>query len=213
MEVRFNTKFDCPESVRPHLVSVFAGEYDIPLVSGEALRIIDLGANCGAFSLWAAHRWPGAEILAYEPHPQNCAFFEENLKAFPRVRLHNYAVGTPGMRVLHNGEHNCGEASLHLMANNTHFTGQHVEVKSPLSLPPADIIKLDIEGCEFEVLKPLMDEGRSFSAIMLEWHSEDLRRACDALLGDYHLVGAEVTHPLGRGVARYLHRTLIKGLI
>lgn len=205
MDLRFKVPFICPDDIAPHLESVFLGEYDVPFYPRNPPRIIDLGANCGAFSVWASHRWPGALIDSYEPHPENFKYLVENTKRYPNIEVHNYAIGTPGLRILSNGKFNGGEASLIPITNNPYPTGQHVEVRSPLFLTRADILKLDVEGSEIEVLRPLIEEGRSFSAILLEFHSDELRREVDSLLSDYRLVAGFVANSIGRGTFCYLH--------
>jgi hypothetical protein len=55
---------------------VFSGEYGG--YAGEDLRILAIGANMGAFSLWAAHRWPRSTIDAYEPNPGTFRLLEAN---------------------------------------------------------------------------------------------------------------------------------------
>src|SRR3954454_8777689 len=68
---------------------VLSGEYDAPY-DGEGLRILDLGANLGAFWLWAQRRWPHSTITAYEPEPEAFALLERNTGV--RVRCVNAAV-------------------------------------------------------------------------------------------------------------------------
>jgi len=68
---------------------VLMGEYDAPYF-GERLRILDLGANIGAFSLWAQRRWPGSTITAYEPEPEAFALLERNTRG--EIRCVNAAV-------------------------------------------------------------------------------------------------------------------------
>ncbi len=200
-------KFYCPKDIQPHLEKVLQGEYEVRL-PGRAHRIIDLGANCGAFSVWASHRWPGSSVWAYEPHPENFKYLEQNLTDYSNVTAHNYAIGDPGWRILGDGLFNGGEASLYVVENNPLPVGRHVEVRSPLELPEADILKLDIEGAEVEVLPALLRAGRSFKAIMFEYHSDTIRRELDSLLSDYRLVGAEAYSVVERGVLRYLHRSV-----
>lgn len=206
MRLNFEIPFTCPVNIAGHLAKVFSGEYDVPLKSAK--RVIDLGANCGAFSIWATHRWPGCLVDAYEPHPDNFLFLRENLKDYPNVTVHNYAIGTPGMRALYDGKFNGGEASLHTIKNNPYPTGRHVEVHSPLELPEADVIKLDIEGAEIEVLPVLIQAGRKFSAIMLEFHSQDIRRELDESMRDYNLVRADIAPVPNIGTFCFLHKEI-----
>jgi FkbM family methyltransferase len=206
MTLKIEREFLCPPEMRVHLEKVFAGEYEIPF-NMHGLTILDLGANCGAFSVWASHRFPGCRIHAYEPHPDNILYFEMNLKGYYNVTLHNYAVGSPGMRVLNDGKFNQGEASLHTILNNPMPTGRHVEVVDPLTLPEADILKMDIEGSEIEVLPQVIN--RNYAAIVFEYHAENIRRELDQLLTNYVLTGSTVECVLGRGVVRYVRRDLL----
>lgn len=51
-------------------------EYPVP---ADARCIVDLGANYGAFTLFAARRAPRARIVAVEPHPQAFSRLEEHV--------------------------------------------------------------------------------------------------------------------------------------
>lgn len=217
MKVDFDVLFQCPDDIRPHLERVFAGEYDIKRFGlPEAPRVIDLGANYGAFSVWASHRWPGCTIDAYEPNPKVYGGLLYNLQKYSKVRPHNFGVGEPGKRIFSEGLNNSGEGSFHRATRcdgtPTEVAGQvELEVRSPLELPEADVIKLDIEGCEFEVLSSLIEAGRTFGFILLEYHNEKLRRQIDALLHDYILIEADLPFAYGQGVVKYIHHKVLEG--
>lgn len=203
--------FRCPANMAHHLKKVFEGEYDVPVTYGSGQPVIlDLGANCGAFAIWATHRWPGCVVHCFEPHPKAFEYLAGNVKPYGNIYAHKYAVGAPGLRPLINGPNNLGESSLHLAANVEEITGEHVEVTDPLSMPrDARILKMDIEGCEFEVLEPLLKDGRRFDAVMFEYHNDSLRKKCWDLLGDYKLTGAHCYND-DLGVLRFVHRELLK---
>lgn len=203
--------FVCEDTITTHLARVFEGEYDVPLVyTNEQPIVLDLGANFGAFSVWASHRWPGCSVYSYEPNPEIFPDLERNVSFYSGVKAFNQGVGTPGMRVLGKGLENTGERSFHRVANNPAPLGQHCEVIDPLSLPVARVIKLDIEGCETEVLVPLIESGRTFDAIMFEFHNREIRlRLEDLLRKDYVLTGASLYSP-DLGVLRFLNRKVLK---
>ena len=208
MLVSFKVPFLCSRSLAPHLASVFSGEYDVPIFASD-LTILDLGANVGAFSVWAAHRWPGSRVFAYEPLRENVAEFEFNVARAGlggKITLHDWAIGTPGLRPLFTGKNNSGEGSLFATCGGVADVGYHVEVRDPLTMPEADIIKIDTEGCEIEILEPLVRAGRRFSAVLLEYHSSAHRRALDSLLPDYSLTKAEVFSE-NRGVLCYVRKS------
>ncbi len=209
MNVEFKIPFVCPENITPYLQEVFSGEYDAKITFANP-RILDLGANCGSYALWAIHRYPGATVMSFEPHPDTFKILERNVREFGnQIKIFNYGVGSPGLRVLNEGKYNCGENSFHSIQNNPLPTGQHLEVRDPLELPEADILKMDIEGCEMEVLEPLIQDGRKFFMIVLEYHNEGLRREVDLILQDYSLVASEVQHSGGRGVVMYVRTDLM----
>lgn len=209
MEVSFRIPFVCPPNITKYLQQVFDGEYDAKVTFSHP-RILDIGANCGSYALWSLHRYPGATVYSYEPHPETFKILEENTRSFDQIKIFNYGVGSPGVRVLSEGKNNCGENSFHFIENNPYPTGQHLEVRSPLELPEADILKMDIEGCEMEVLEPLIQEGRRFSLITLEYHNHDLRRDVDLILQDYSLVNSQVHSHAGLGVVTYIRSDLLR---
>lgn len=210
MPVRFTTPFICDDVIRPYLRKVFCGEYDLEVHLPGHLKIIDLGANYGAFSCWASYRWPDSEILAYEPHPETFKYLQMNMAIHPNVKVFNYGIGVPGWRVLSNGRYNCGENSFHAMTNNPNPTGLHAEVRDPSELPDCDIMKLDIEGCEVEVLTPYIKSGKRPKLILFEYHSHSiLKRLMELLLDDYIVGGSIVENITGRGVLRLVRKDLL----
>jgi FkbM family methyltransferase len=188
-----------------HVNKVLNGEYDIPYQHPRAV-ILDIGANVGAFALWASRRWPGSHIHCYEPLPANFKLLEQNLASLAgRVELYNYAVGDPAHTLLHLGRNNCGEASFFDIGEQGLETVQ-VTTRPPSVLPQADILKMDVEGAEIEIMSGFAKI--EFDAVLLEYHSEAHRRRIDQLLDQYILVGGEI-RCLDRGVLKYLHRRLL----
>jgi FkbM family methyltransferase len=198
----------CPPSMAVHAQKVLRGEYDLPYEHPNPV-ILDIGANIGAFALWAIGRWPGCHLHCYEPLPSNFDLLRRNLAHLPAgtVSLHAFAIGDPSRTRLFLGKNNCGEASFFDLGEQS---GESVEVltRSPDVLPRANLIKIDAEGAEVEVLAGM---GRIDSdVIVLEYHSESNRRKVDALLADYVLVGGQVRGP-HRGVMKYVHRRFFPG--
>lgn len=204
--------FRCPENMRSHLATVWAGEYDVPGLSFDpAPTVLDLGANCGAFALWALERWPGATVHCYEPQEEAFEDLAANLCHLLGLdqggaHLYRQAVGDPGLKRLFHGRNNPGEAGLYPGACRCESDYEEVETISPGALPRAHVVKMDIEGAELVTLA-----GLRFApvAILLEYHHEALRRSIDALLGDYTLIGGQVYEP-GRGVLKYVQRAILR---
>ncbi len=198
----------CPPSMLAHARKVLRGEYDLPYQNPRPV-ILDIGANIGAFALWAIGRWPGCRIHCYEPLPANFAMLRQNLAHLEgtSVALHPFAIGDPGRTRLYLGKNNCGEASFFDLGEQS---SESVEVvtRAPDVLPRAHIIKIDAEGSEVEILSGMGSIDSDL--VLLEYHSEDRRRRVDALLAAYVLAGGEVRGP-HRGVMKYVHRRLFTG--
>jgi FkbM family methyltransferase len=139
----------------PDAAEVFVGAYNVPNLSfekPEKVLILDIGANCGAFAVWAADRWPKATIHCYEPQPEALGYLTRNARDLP-VTIHGLAVtdatsfGVP----LRLGKHNLGEASFHNLGCQTNDTIP-VDTISAQTLPPCEILKIDTEGSEVTIL-------------------------------------------------------------
>lgn len=55
--------------------------------------VFDVGANIGMFSLFAATRWPGARIFAFEPAREVFDALRRNVAHLPNVKVFNTAIG------------------------------------------------------------------------------------------------------------------------
>lgn len=130
---------------------------------------LDLGANIGAFSVWAARK-RGAHVLAVEPIAENIALLKQNValnKA--NVKVLEGAVGaTSGTMTM--------RYDVKTPARSSSFGSTGVEQSLPM-YALADLIaehnphgiKMDIEGGEFAVLEagfPL----DNLRAVALEYH-------------------------------------------
>ena len=110
-------------------------------------RIVDIGANIGTFSMTAHHSYPDAHIYAFEPHPDNFELLKKNA---PFLTARQAAItattgtvefeahGSPiGLRVKKGGGLYVDSLSLD---------------DALASLPHIQILKLDVEGSEFDIL-------------------------------------------------------------
>lgn len=164
------------DAMRPHVQRVLDGEYALPreyrLPNAGPIKVLDLGANVGAFSLWALAQWPEADISAYEPCPENFEALRKNLKGHG---AHTYHIAIGGCDLeevtFRRGANNNGECSrfdLGEQAPDDYFV---VEQWDACMLPDADVIKIDTEGCELEILAEIPLERCAMLA--LEWHRTD----------------------------------------
>lgn len=144
--------------------------------------VLDLGANIGVYSLMASLVWPEAVIHAYEPEPQNFKLLRQNLDEDRNVTCRNVAVGPVGGKrpfYLDNTSPLC-----HSLFQRK-GEGQRVlevTVVAAKDLPPADLVKIDIEGPELQVLEAMNLDRVKW--LYVEFHQEEDRLHLDHLLLD-----------------------------
>ena len=123
----------------------------------------DLGANVGAFSVWAASQHPSIHVEAFEPDPDMCELVDHNLKLnnlSKRVKINQAAVVSDDRKevVLH-----CNVARGNVWRNSIerHWRGEedvtvpalHINTILPGYFAEEYWVKMDIEGTEMPVLE------------------------------------------------------------
>ena len=159
-------------------------EYELPLRRTPAV-IVDAGAYTGISSRWLAGRFPNARVVALEPDPDNFELLERNVRGVSRIEpLHEalWLVDEP----LYVSVPDAGA-----WASEVGRTGQvdrRVEGVSPitlmrrLGLESIDLLKLDVEGAEYELFSDGTDAWLPrVRAIAVEVH-DDLRPGSRAAL-------------------------------
>lgn len=126
--------------------------------------VIDIGANIGAFSLYA---WSlGATVFAYEPEEDNFKLLKENIRVNNAKNIHPFKVAVGNKR---------GEVSLsNAQGNSMVKEGSDVPM-IPLSdvykkVPYCDVLKIDVEGYETEILKANEDILKKSKYLTMEFH-------------------------------------------
>jgi len=128
-----------------------------PKTAPAPQRIVDIGANIGVFALYAATRWRGAYVMAYEPAPDNKGWLKNNIEqsGTTRVKVCPYDVAdTTGTKTLHLKQ----ESGWHSFWNDG--TQHSVDVET-LTLDAIcesaggviDLLKIDCEGGEYQALR------------------------------------------------------------
>jgi FkbM family methyltransferase len=131
----------------------FAESYRLAVRPSSVTRIVDVGGNVGYSCLYWAKHFPDARIETFEPHPVHCRMLTEQLKEnrlLDRVRLH------PAAATSKNGQahlRDSAETSTVLKApQDGALPIETVDFFETVGSDPIDIIKLDIEGGEYELL-------------------------------------------------------------
>jgi FkbM family methyltransferase len=147
----------------------------------EAPKILDLGAHIGLASLYFKTVYPDSQIVAYEPLDNSFKHLTENLawNNIEGVETHNRAVST-------------GEAELTLYVNedkawlstSSVFEGawNESQTTTPILFPATplseilkdkfDIIKMDLEGYEYELVRSVKDQLTQGKNWLIEVHGK-----------------------------------------
>ncbi len=121
--------------------------------------VIDIGSHIGSFSILAGYL--GAEVLSYEPVYDNYEILIDNIKynGLDKVLPFNLAVTADGRDIKlfkskkkENGLFNTGGWSVN--EGNEYVLSESVSIDDVLSsFKYVDFIKMDCEGCEYEIIK------------------------------------------------------------
>lgn len=141
---------------------------------GDSPLIIDCGANVGVSVIWFSQHYPGARIIAFEPDPEIFKVLRDNISNC----AHNKDIECIQAAVWHRAE-----SELQFMPDGAD-AGRTVSIADEriTTRVPAvalrdyldesiDLLKLDIEGAEFIVLKDCSDRLCNVRNLFVEYHS------------------------------------------
>lgn len=146
---------------------------DIASVGGHRPVVVDIGANCGYFAVYAARRYSGAQIICFEPDADNRALATVNLMLNgieAEVRSEAVVVGARETVTLHLSD----DPRLHTTVGKAdaaghgidaaRYTGRSVEVPAVdvndalgciVAKHPIDLLKIDVEGIDLDLVTAL----------------------------------------------------------
>lgn len=135
--------------------------------------VLDIGGNIGQFAATLVFFVPSlAKLDIFEPNPTIYPLLARNMASRPQVSTYNYGVGRPGQRPLFFVPDASSTASFaqnraqHLdnATSKRQEVAVEVEVVSDIAAVTGrgvyDLIKIDVEGAEFEVLETLTVRAR-----------------------------------------------------
>jgi len=180
---------------------------------GSVDTVLDVGANCGATTVYFALHYPKARVHAFEPGSIARAIAERNTANLENVRVHPIALYSCDMRTpLYFAEGDLGMASIHKREINA-AGSELVDVRDARSwafensIDHIDVLKVDVEGVEVEVLLSLGDLLPAVKVIYVEYDSRRARRVIAGLLeGTHEIFSASLL--LDQGEIVYVRRDL-----
>ena len=141
----------------------------------QARTILDLGANVGMFGAFAVTRWPAAEVVAYEPDPANATVHERAIAANglqARWRLVRAAAGARDGEVGFAAGHGASSHLAGVPGAGSAAATIAVPIEDVLGLvAAADLVKMDIEGGEWEILLDPRFAAAPPRALVLDYHA------------------------------------------
>jgi FkbM family methyltransferase len=187
--------FDCPDSIasRWTCTSILQGQTYPYLPFVDDVRVVfDVGANCGAASVHFARHYPDAVVHAFEPGREARSYLERNVAGLGNVIVHPIGLYSEnGQARLYKGDGDLGMASVMRRTVNLDES-ESVQLRaagawaSEHGIERIDILKVDVEGCEIEVLTSLTALLPTVKALFIEYDSRHARRALGRLVDETH---------------------------
>ena len=146
------------------------GQYAFDLPFSPKL-IVDAGANVGMASIYFAHRYPGAKIIAVEAESSNFDILARNVRAYPTIVPVHAALWN------RDGEISVSEPELFGEWGFITSEGPGVKVRAitmqtlmrEMHIKSIDLLKVDIEGAEKELFETC-EWMQDVRCLMIELH-------------------------------------------
>ena len=208
-------EFECEDNIVSRWVceSILRGETypHLPFL-GDVGVILDVGANCGATTVYLAHHHPDAAIHCFEPAPIPRARLEHNVAAMERVQVHPFGLHDHDATVdLHVGIGSGMSSVVHTDDPDARI--ERIEVRdagrwsNDQGIDAIDILKVDVEGLETQVLASLAHLLPTVKVCYLEYDSRHDRRRIADLFAPTHDLYLGMMF-LDQGECIYLRRDL-----
>ena len=157
-------------------------EYALNIPPAGIKTIIDGGSNIGLAAVYFARLFPEAKIIGIEPDENNYQLAVKNTKALPQVKLIKAGLWSKVCMLKTKFDSALGEWGITVEdeASGTGglqaFTIDHI--MNEYKLDHIDILKLDVEGAEYEIFSSANPEWiRKTRYIVIELH-DYLRQGC-----------------------------------
>ena len=177
--------------------------------------LLDVGANCGWYSLNCAKRIEGLKVHAFEPLPRSFAHLQRNLSLNPGLAVTAHQLGLSdrqGELKFYYYPEGSGNASLANLSEREDI----VEVTCPVMTLDefvaandvrVDYIKCDVEGAELLVFKGAMatikrDKPVVFTEMLRKW-SKKFDYHPNEIIELFAAEGYEVFSPSASGLKRF----------
>lgn len=153
--------------------TIIDDSYRLSSLKPSIKTVIDIGAGLGDLTIMAAKQFPKANVLAFEPNPEQFKLLKKNIKLnnIKNVKSYQIAVGTKKSYLLHLFSFN-----IHSSTVKTNKSKKTIKVKG-IKLDKfingkVDLLKIDCEGAEIDILKSISDNKMGLiKRIVIEYHN------------------------------------------
>ncbi len=153
----------------------------LPFLPQRGLRVVDIGANLGSFTIWLNHAAKVKEAFCFEPEPDSNRLLRFNLAnngcGFAQVLAQAVGGQSRKARILLK-KGGPGGTNIYSPAGGDRPEGNTIEVVAfadwlKQTTGSFDLLKMDCEGSEWEILRGTdpSDFGR-FGAVIAEVHGD-----------------------------------------
>jgi FkbM family methyltransferase len=141
--------------------------------------VIDAGANIGDTTCWYASKFPEADIIALEPDPSNFAMLALNARPYGKrvqaFRLALWHLDDTNLKIIDGGSSIGMSVQQGGGVNDPDCGGITLSsLMKKLELMKLDIVKIDVEGEEFNLFAPEHDSWINYAGtIVVDVHSDE----------------------------------------
>jgi len=163
----------------PHLHEKAVSEY---LVETRGNLFIDLGANLGRYSLLLSPNYE--KVIAVEPDPNNMYFLKGNVEraGVQNVEFMQVAVGNRNEEVRLYVAPHVGGHNIYVDRGLGHVTVKMETLRQILGDKAADLVKVDVEGAEWEVLEGALPVINKIKRWVIELHDFSRKEELESTL-------------------------------
>lgn len=161
---------------------IFAAVEHEAILKKPYSTIVDIGANRGQFALACRVLLPSAKVISFEPLPNAGAIFNEFFQDDPNVKLFRVAVGPNlSQEIMHISARDDSSSLLPIgLEQAKRFPGTEEVGTINVDVAPLDnflklsdlsapaLLKIDVQGYEFEVLKGCQSLLQKFDHVYCE---------------------------------------------
>lgn len=169
---KFKVYFRDPKSFLHTIQELFIDQIYKFETCNESPTIIDCGAYIGTSILYFKTNYPKSIIKAFEPDKNNFQLLQQNIQnwGFENIELNNKAIWINEDDLFFEQKGEMSGKINNQNSNNSNKIRVQSQRLNNLLDKKIDLLKIDIEGAEYEVLKDCESNLKNVDKIFIEYH-------------------------------------------